>query len=70
MKGVIDRIEGDYAVVELEDRVTINIEISHLPEGLQEGDVIIEINGVYSIDTDETEKRKRNIEKLMGDLFE
>ncbi len=64
MKYTIDRIEGDYAVVELEDRTTANVSISALPHGAKVGDVI-----VVSIDKAETESRKARIEDKMERLF-
>lgn len=69
MRGIIDRFESDYAVVELDDRTMKNIKISLLPQGARNGDVIVEKDGVYCIDVDGTEKRKKNIEKLMDDLY-
>lgn len=69
MKGIIDRIEGRFAIVELDNKVMLNIDTSQLPPEIREGDIITEKNGEYYIDTDETEKRKKNIKKLMNDLF-
>lgn len=70
MKGVIDRFEGKYAVVELEDRKMVNVEVDRLPEGVKEGDCVNFVSGVWVIDRDETKARKERIEKLMGDVFE
>jgi hypothetical protein len=65
MRLIIDRFEGDFAVVELEDRSTIDIPKKLIPKGAKEGDVLsIQIN------TDETNKRKERIKKIMNDLFE
>ncbi|MDR7869748.1 MAG: DUF3006 domain-containing protein [Tissierellaceae bacterium] len=45
MKIIIDRFEGDFAVVELDDKGLINMPIELVPEGAKEGDVIeIQIN--------------------------
>ena len=65
MKVTIDRFEGDYAVVELE-----NGDMEHLPKTLipldaKEGD-ILEIR----IDIHETKSRKERIEKLTEGLWE
>lgn len=62
MKGIIDRFEGNYAVVELEDRRMTNIEKSLLPENVAEGDCIILEDGKYIIDKNETENRKKRIQ--------
>lgn len=45
LKIIIDRFEGDFAVVELDDKGLINMPIELVPEGAKEGDVIeIQIN--------------------------
>lgn len=69
MKAVIDRFEGAYAVCEVEDMSFMKIEIVKLPHSAKEGDAL-EINGdVINIDISETQKRKKNIEKLAEDLW-
>ncbi|SNS86002.1 Protein of unknown function [Anaerovirgula multivorans] len=65
MKVVIDRFEGNYAVVEMQDKSTVDMPKLLLPKEAKEGD-IIEIR----IDTQETESRKKRVEKLMNDLWE
>jgi len=70
MKGIIDRIEGKYAIVELEDRTTMDIDISLLPKDAKAGDVIYQEKGIYIIDREETIKRKKILNDLMNELFE
>jgi len=65
VKVIIDRFEGDYAVVELPDMTMVDMPRSLIPEGAKEGDVL-----VIGIDPDETDKRKERIKKLMDDLWE
>lgn len=65
MKYIIDRFEGEYAVIELDDMSTMNMNKKLLPKESKEGDVI-----EISIDKDETAKRKEKIGKLMNKLFE
>ncbi len=65
MKVIIDRFEGDYAVVELPDMSTVDMPIQLVPEGAKEGDVLI-----IEIDIEETKKREEQIKKLMDDLWE
>lgn len=65
MKVIIDRFEGNYAIVELPDRSTANIPKQLVPEGAKEGDVLS-----IEIDKDETAKRKERIQKLMDELWE
>lgn len=70
LRVTIDRFEGDYAVCEKENRDMIDIEIKKLPANVKEGDVLI-IDGEYIIiDTFETEKRRKEIQSLMDDLWE
>lgn len=64
LKATIDRFEGDYAVVEMEDKTMVNTPKCLIPES-QEGDIIR-----IEIDKDETERRKKDIKKLMNDLWE
>jgi len=63
MKLIIDRFEGEYAIVEAEDGFTYN-----LPRKLfsccKEGDVL-----KMEFDEDETKKRSENIKNLMNELF-
>lgn len=70
MKGIIDRFEGDQAVVELEGKRMKNIYTSVLPYGVQEGDVIEFINGKWSHNQAETQIRKAQMEKKFNNLFE
>ena len=64
MKVIIDRFEGDYAVVELPDMSTVDMPIQLVPEGAKEGDVLI-----IEIDIEETKKREEQIKKLMDELW-
>lgn len=64
MKVIIDRFEGDYAVVEMDTDKFVNMPKELIPNA-KEGDVI-DIN----VDIKETNKRKKNISKLVNDLFE
>lgn len=63
MTWIIDRIENDIAVCEIES-FTIDIPLSALPEGVQEGDVIS-----LSVDKAQTADRKEKIKDLMNTLF-
>lgn len=64
MKYIIDRFEGKYAIVELEDQTFANVEVSALPPGAKEGDVIS-----VAIDVVETTERKERIQNKMDNLF-
>lgn len=65
MKIIIDRFEGDFAIVELQNKKMVNIPKAIIPPEAVEGDVIsIEIN------REETDERKSKIKNLMYDLWE
>lgn len=68
MKGIIDRFEGKMAVVEIDGRIQ-DIPRDQLPDKVKEGDVIVEENGAYLIDKEETKRRRKEIEKLTKNLW-
>ncbi|NLM20570.1 MAG: DUF3006 domain-containing protein [Peptococcaceae bacterium] len=70
MKGIIDRFEGEYAVVEMDDRIMKNIKIEILPQGIKEGTAIKFVNGEWQIDRERTENLKSEIDELAKNLFE
>jgi hypothetical protein len=65
MKVTVDRFEGDFAVVELENGDFVNMHKGLLPEGVKEGGVIL-----IEKDGEETEKRRRRISGLLEELRE
>jgi len=69
MLGIIDRFEAEFAVVELENKKIINIEKNKIPIEAIVGDVL-NIGNYITIDLEETEKRKKYIEKLTENLWE
>lgn len=69
MKVVIDRFEGDYVVCEKEDRTMVDIKKAALPSEAKEGDVLNIEGDTIIIDSEETVKRKSEIEKLTEDLW-
>ena len=60
---IIDRFEGEYAVVET-DKGMINIPRADLPTGAKEGDAL-----KLTIDADGTKARKKRIDGMMNSLF-
>lgn len=69
MSFIIDRFEGDLAVVEIDGKEMRDIPKDDISPAAKEGDVIILVNGRYEIDTTETKRIKDEAEKLMNDLF-
>ena len=64
MKYIIDRFEGDFAIVELSGETFVNIPKAAIPSEAKEGSVID-----VTVDEDSTASRTKKINNLMGDLF-
>ena len=64
MKVIVDRFEGDYAVVEIAIGKCVNIPRVLVPDA-KEWDII-----KIEIEKNETEKRKKYIKDLMNNVFE
>jgi hypothetical protein len=62
---IIDRFEENWAVIEYGDK-TFNFPKELLPKEAKEGDVLKFDIAIY---IEETEKRKKNIQELINDLF-
>ena len=63
MRVIIDRFEGDFVVVELENKLFANIPKSLVPQGAKEGCVLS-----IELDEEETEKWKQNISELIDKI--
>ncbi|MBT2292646.1 DUF3006 domain-containing protein [Paenibacillus albidus] len=68
-KGIIDRFEGEYAVIEFDGK-TEDILKSELPAEIKTGDSLIFEDDKVIIDTEDTASRKDEIVNLMDELFE
>lgn len=68
MKGIVDRIEGEFLVVELENGDMIDIPIEKVLKA-KEGDVLL-IAEEITIDEEETKRRSVDVRKLFDDLLE
>ncbi len=64
MKLLIDRIEGDFAVCQKEDRTMLNINRRDLPVDAKEGDLLSIDGDNIIIDIAATAKRKEMIRLL------
>lgn len=64
---IIDRFEGDWAIIETENRHTFNLPRFVLPHGIKEGDVIsIQVG----IDVAATRKRTEDAKRRLGNFFD
>jgi hypothetical protein len=71
MKGIVDRIEGEYAVVETETGIK-DVPISWFGVRPSDGEAVdIDEEGMTaSVEREKTQKLKDEVEKLMNELFE
>ena len=69
IKGIIDRFEEGFAVVEIEGK-TKDYPKTIFPKDAQVGDIIYIIGNQVKIDKQETQKRAKEIEDLMNELWE
>ncbi|ENK1245113.1 DUF3006 domain-containing protein [Clostridium sporogenes] len=70
MKGIIDRFEDNFAVVELEDKRMINIDKNILPKKAKEGDVINIEGDIITLNEKEKEKLKKEIDELTKGMWQ
>ena len=68
-KGIIDRFEGDYAVVEIEG-VMKPIRRTDIPEDAREGDVLTCVKNRWQVDHATTAKLKLEVRKLAEEVWE
>ena len=70
MRAVIDRFEGNVAVLELNDGESFaDVDRSTLPEGAHEGDALVGEKGAWLVDEDATRENLAANERLMDELF-
>lgn len=69
MKGIVDRFEGDFVVIEI-DGQTQDIPRSSVAENVKASDVAELRNSLWVKNSTETEKRTLEIKKLMDSVWE
>ena len=69
MKYIIDRFEGTLAVCEDENKQMIQIPKYRLPLEAQEGDSLVERDGMLHVDDVETHARRNQMKHLVNKLF-
>ena len=65
MQGIIDRFEGEYAVIEYEKKM-YNISKIFIPEEAKEGNVL---NIKITVDQSGTDEQKEEISQLMKSVW-
>lgn len=66
---IIDRIEGEHAVVELEKGRFVELPLTRIGGNVRDGAAIVERNGNYVVNEDETSRRLRIVSAKKGRLF-
>ncbi|MGF9741451.1 DUF3006 domain-containing protein [Priestia megaterium] len=69
IKGIIDRFEEGFAVVEIEGK-TKDYPKDIFPKGAEVGDVVYLTGNKVTIDKNETKKLAKEIEDLMNEVWE
>ncbi len=69
MALIIDRFEGDFAVVEVDGKEMRDIPKTDIPVIAREGDVLKLVNGKYEVDFEETKRLRAEVEQMMEDMW-
>ncbi|MFJ7974433.1 DUF3006 domain-containing protein [Peribacillus sp. JNUCC 23] len=69
MKGIIDRFEGDFVVIEV-DGNTQNVPKELVESKVKVNDVVEFVNEKWVVHEEETEKRRKKIKSLMESVWE
>lgn len=67
---IIDRIEGSFAVIELNDGTMVNIPKNKIVGEFKEGDILVEDSKFFKVDSELTKKRRKEIEHMMKDMWQ
>ena len=69
MTLIIDRFEGDFAVVEVDGKKMRDIPKQDIPQSAKEGDVLKLVSGKYEVDFEETKRLRVEVEQMMKDMW-
>lgn len=69
MYYIMDRIEGETAVLEGEDGSSRNMPLWELPQGIREGDILFEADNLWRKDEDATAARRTALQKKADKLY-
>lgn len=69
MQGIVDRFEDELAVIETRHGM-IRINRKDLPADAEEGDLVLQQEGLWRIDRLSSRLRKQKIKKLADELWE
>lgn len=69
MQAIVDRIEGDIAVLEIDGKLFMDVPLKQMPKGCSEGDVYSGKPGNWVKDDTAKAKRLQTNADLMAKLF-
>ena len=69
MTCVLDRFEGEFAILETEDRTTIQIPRTELPDA-KEGSVLTKVGETWVVSDPKTAERAARIREKMNHLWQ
>lgn len=69
-KYVLDRVEGNYAILENENGSMIEISINNIDGNFREGDILIKEGDKFTVSELLTKERKDKINNMMNDMWE
>lgn len=69
MVYVVDRIEGQYAVCEKDDKIMVNIPLEKIKGEPKEGYILLMDGDNFKIDNELTTKRQRQINAMTENMW-
>lgn len=69
MQAIVDRFEGNAAILETEDG-HIRVPRSELPSQTREGDVLVACDKKWVLEPQATQERRKKIERLAEELWQ
>jgi hypothetical protein len=69
MKGIVDRFEGDFVVIEIEGN-TKDILKKQVDSSVKVNDVVELVDGKWMVKEADTERRRKEIKALMDSVWE
>lgn len=69
-KYIIDRVDGNYVIVQSENKEMHEISLEDIKGDFKEGDILVKINGYFEIDKASTLARRKQIDDIMRDMWQ
>ena len=69
MKGIVDRFEGDFVVIEMEGNMK-DVPKKQVDSSVKVNDVVELVDGKWIVKEADTERRRKEIKALMDSVWE